>query len=163
MRILFTLLMLLLAANGFSQAYTVFDEYDLDSTSYVYCDTTDIPTGMSACASGTAATDGWVTKGKAEALGVFMGISQIGVTGGIDFRIEGRFINDDATYTTAAVLWPADGGKNKTAGDGTDDEIQLVPDEVSQIRVGIKIGTNDDGNDLTTNLEEVTVVVNLYR
>lgn len=150
-------------ALAHAQAYTVFDDYDLDSTSYVYCDTTDIPTNMSACASGVAAGDGWMIKGYNEYMSVAMEMDQGVVTGGVDFRIEARMLNDDATYTDAIAIWPADGAKNKTAFDGTEDEIQLVPDHVYQIRVGIKIGSADDGNDLTTNLEQISVVVNQYR
>jgi hypothetical protein len=158
------LTVLLVPTFVYAQAYTVFDDYDLDSTSYVYCDTTDIPTGMSACASGTAAGDGWMVKAYNAHMGVSMELDQGNVTGGVDFRIEARFVNDDgSTYSDAIAIWPADGAKNKTAFDGTEDEIQLVPDHVYQIRVGIKIGTADDGNDLTTNLEQISVIVNQYR
>ncbi len=147
----------------YAQAYTVFADYDLDSTSYVYCDTTDIPTGMSACASGVAAGDGWVVKSYNEHMGVSMEIDQVNVTGGLDFRIEARMLNDDGTYSKGIAIWPADGAKNKTLATGADDEVQLVPDHVYQIRVGIKIGTADDGNDAGVNAEQISVIVNQYR
>lgn len=163
MRYLLALALLLYAASAYAQAYTVFEDYDLDSTSYVYCETGDIPTGMSACATGIAAGDGWMVKAYNQYLSVSMEIDQVVVTGGIDFRIEARMLNDDGTYTAGIAIWPADGAKNKTLATGADNEIQLVPDHVYQIRVGIKIGSADDGDDETTNAEEISVVVNQYR
>jgi hypothetical protein len=135
---------------------TLFSSYDLDSTSYVFCDTGNIPTGMSACASGTAANDGWVKVAGHEFKAIEIVIDQLNVTGGIDFKIEARI----AATGSASVIWPSVSA-NKTLT--TENEIVPIQEPCYQIRVGMKIGSADDGNDLTTNLEDITVTYAAYR
>lgn len=148
----FALLLLPFQVTGQIQESTtlIFNNFALDATAALYCDTGNIPTGMSACASGTAAGDGWITVSKDRIPLVMILIDQLNVTGGLDFVIEGR-INAE----TAVAIYSV----NHTAT--TDSEFVRVVEEVEQIRVGISIGTSDDGDDSGANEEDITIAVYL--
>lgn len=148
------------ALFGQLQSAEVFNAFDLDDTTYIFCDTTDIPGIMSACSTGAAAGDGWITVSRFEKHTVGFIMDQVNVTGGIDVQIQGRMLLEDGTYAAAvSTLFQF---TNKTAVDGTDDQLVTVVDGIAQIRVGIKIGTADDGDDTGANAEQITVLWNGY-
>lgn len=141
-------------AHGQGRIANIFNDYDLDAVAYVYCDTTSIPALMPTCATGVAADDGWIdVRGDADkVLGI--AIDTIGVVGGIDIRIEVRYQKEAGVYTSAIVLMQL---INKTTA-ATDNQSVRLPDEVTQFRVGMQIGTNDDGGDAI--VEDIDIIYN---
>ena len=132
----------------------IFNDYDLDSAAYVFCDTTDVPAIMGACATGIAATDGWIdVSGDVDKV-VGIAIDTLGVVGGLDVQFQVRYAKEDGTFTSTIVLMTL---INKTTAT-TDNQSVRLPDEVSQFRVGIKIGTADDGGDAI--VEDIDVIYN---
>ena len=151
-------LLLVLTGPAFPQSQTadIFLNFDLDSTSFLYCDTGDIPAIMVACSTGTAAGDGWIPVGGFEFSSVNLILAALTVTGGIDTRIEGRVLLEDGTFSTNIILFDF---VNKTLADGTEDQsVSVGDDHVVQIRVGIKIGTSDDPG-----AEDISVIWNGIR
>lgn len=132
----------------------LFDNYDLNSTSFVYCDSGGPPTGV-ACSTGSAAGDGWITVQSEADKAVMVEIIALTVTGGIDFVIEGRLRNSGALGTGFQV-WPSPDGtyRNETAAGSFGVQ---VPDSLYQLRVGMKIGTSD-----TAGTEDIEVVFNSF-
>jgi len=143
-------LVLLLAAPVQAQRLaTIFNNYDLDATAYTYCDSANIPTEISVCVTtGQAVTDGWMTVPTDARKTFQISIDQIVVTGGIDITVEAKIKG----ATSIVTLW----SKNVTTAT-TDNDTVGVPEDVDQLRIGIKIGAADDGNDLTTNLEIIDI------
>jgi hypothetical protein len=115
--------------------------------------TTAFPTGATYwwrdVTTGTTATSGWViTEGVAQA-NFTVQLDQANVTGGIDLRVE---CQDAAPSATSVYVFPA---TNYTSFPST---VRVVIDEPwYRCRVGFKIGSADDGGDLTTNAEKITV------
>ena len=131
------------------QAFAIFNNYDLDATAYTYCNSASIPSQIPVCVTtAQAATDGWFVVSNEEQRTIQVSIDQIVVTGGIDVTIEGRVTGASSIVT----IWT----DNVTTAD-TDNDIIAVPENVQELRVGIKIGTSDDGGDLTTNLEIIDI------
>lgn len=122
-----------------------FTNYDLDSTSFVYND-----------AGGTGANDGWIVVATETNRSMMIEINQLNVTGGIDFRIEARLQGGDQT---AVIIWPSTPPQNLTTTGGT---LITFPEDVYQVRMGMKIGTADDGDDLTVNAEDITITYESY-
>jgi len=127
------------------QTITIFNNYDLDVTAYTYCDSANIPSGIPVCVTtAQAATDGWFTVNNEEQRTIQVSIDQIVVTGGIDVTIEGKVTG----ATSIVTIWT----DNVTTAD-TDNDIIAVPENVDQLRVGMKIGSADDGDDTGANAE----------
>lgn len=104
--------------------------------------------------NGTAATSGWVPVHGMQSVLYQIDIDQLNVTGGIDVKVECRIIG----ATTSAVLIndPVD---NETAVTSTGYSIHLQVAQFDECRMGIKIGTADDVDDLTTNTEKISIKV----
>lgn len=155
-RVLVLLAVLLAPASGWAQGRiaNIFNDYDLDAVAYVYCDPANIPALIGACATGVAATDGWIdVRGHTDkTLGI--AIDVMGVTGGIDMRIEVRYQKEGGTFTAAIVLMQL---INKTTAI-TDNQSIRLPDEVTQFRFGMQIGTADDGADAI--VEDIDIIYN---
>ncbi len=143
-------LLALLPTNAIAQqAFAIFTNYDLDATAYTYCNSASIPSQIPVCVTtGQAATDGWFTVTNDEKRTIQASIDQIVVTGGIDVTIEGKITG----ATSIVTIWT----DNVTTAD-TDNDTIAIQEDVYQLRVGIKIGTADDGGDLTTNLEIIDI------
>lgn len=123
-------------------------DYDLDATTYVYCNA-----GNASCAS----SGGWVTAWGYGQVDVTFQIDQMDVTGGIDFKVE---CQDGTTTSTPVNVYPgtAGGATNYTATGA----VRIVISEPwYQCRVGVKIGSADDGADTTTHAEKLTAVMTL--
>ena len=131
------------------QAFAIFNNYDLDVTNYTYCDSASTPSQIPVCVTtAQAVTDGWFVVSNEEQRTIQVSIDQIVVTGGIDVTIEGRVTGASSIVT----IWT----DNVTTAT-TDNDIIAIPENVRELRVGIKIGSADDGNDLTTNLEIIDI------
>ncbi len=103
---------------------------------------------------GTTAADGWFpTKGFGY-LTVQFEIDQMNVTGGIDYKVDCRLAGSDSEGVSVA------GPTNITAASTVGVRVQGPWDEC---RLGFKIGSADDGGDLTTNLEQLDGIVELRR
>lgn len=141
-------------AFGQGRVADIFVDYDLDAVAFVYCDPADIPALMVACATGVAATDGWIdsTGHTNKTIGVV--IDTVGVVGGIDITFEVRYLQEDGSYGSAITLMNL---INKTTAT-TDNQSIRIPDEVSQFRVGMEIGTADDGADAI--VEVISIIYN---
>ncbi len=150
MKLRYVLLCLLLATPTYAQRLaTIFNNYDLDVTAYTYCDSANIPTEIPVCVTtAQAVTDGWMSVSNDARKTFQISIDQIVVTGGIDITVEGKVTGS----TSIVTIWT----DNVTTAT-TDNDIVTVPEDVNQLRIGIKIGTADDGNDLTTNLEIIDI------
>jgi hypothetical protein len=141
-------------AHGQGRIANIFNDYDLDAVAYVYCDPANIPALMGACATGVAATDGWIdVRGHTDkVLGI--AIDTIGVVGGIDITIEVRYQKEGGVFTNAITLMNL---INKTTA-VTDNQSLRLPDEVTSFRVGMEIGTADDGADAI--VEDIDIIYN---
>lgn len=140
-------------ASAAGTSFTIFSNYDLDATAYTYCNSASIPTAISdysqCLTTAQAAADGWfLTKSFTDQKYIQFSIDQVNVTGGLDITIECKMISGASIVTLLT--------DNKTTA-VTDNDIYSVPEGCHEMRVGIKIGTADDGNDLTTNLEILDV------
>lgn len=158
-RILVLLAVLLAPTFGWAQGQVadIFNDFELDALAWLYCDTTDVPALMTACATGVAATDGWIdTRGHSDKT-VGIAIDQVNVVGGIDIRFEVRYVKEDGTFTSAIILMNL---INKTTAD-TDNQSVRIPDEVAFFRIGMQIGTADDGaGDAGANAEDIDIIYN---
>jgi len=119
----------------------ILENYDLDSTTEIFCDTVTFavtpPSGMDTCASGTAAEDGWIDARTEDFKGVTIHIDVMALTSGtIDVAIYGRV----KVGTTAIQL----GTTQAYAAAAT--QYIVVPEAIRQIRVGIIINGVDDGD-----------------
>lgn len=96
-----------------------------------------------------AATGGWIPVRNASLVQFLLQIDQLNVTGGIDYKVECRQRGAVDLIETQAI-------GNLTAV-GT---IRVgITDPYDDCRLGVKIGTSDDGGDLTVNLEKLTAAV----
>jgi hypothetical protein len=97
--------------------------------------------------TGTAAESCWIPVAGYKSFTVQFIIDQMVVTGGIDFKLECRM---EAAISSPSVIF----SNNYTAADS--DGYSVQNNEWDQCRVMVKIGTSDDGGDLTTNAEKVS-------
>lgn len=110
---------------------------------------------QSGCASykyrklvaGTAAYDGWFPVAGWGQTTVQIDVTQLNVTGGVYLQVECQAY---PAQTTANVL----ASSNITA---VGSYAVAIPEPWDTCRVGMKIGTSDDGGDLTTNTEKISV------
>ncbi len=155
-KLLLTLAFLFFAVSATAQNHSanIFTNYDLDAVAFIFCDVTDIPTMMPVCATGIAAEDGWlpVNRHVNKVLGI--AINVLGVVGGVDIQIQVRVQEDDGTMSPAIILMNLI-NKDTVA---VDNQFVRLPDEVTQFRVGMEIGTNDDGGDAI--VEDIDVIYN---
>jgi hypothetical protein len=103
---------------------------------------------------GTTAADGWFGIDSYDAATLQIQIAQLNVTGGIDYSLECGLIIGPSTsgiYTSDSVATA-----NLTAVGTT---TIALSEPYNICRLGLKIGSADDGDDLTTNTEQVTVLV----
>lgn len=117
----------------------VFENFDLDSTSELFCDTGQsfLPRGMVQCTTGTADEDGWIDARTEDFKTVAIHIDALALTSGsIDVAIYGRV----KTGTTPIQLG--------TTQDYTTVSTQsvVVPEAMRQIRIGLVINGVDDGD-----------------
>jgi len=155
-KLLITLAFLLFAVAATAQNHTanIFTNYDLDAVAFVFCDPTDIPALMPVCVTGVAAEDGWIPVNRHVNKVLGIAITTIGVTGGLDIQIQVRVQEDDGTMSPAIILMNL---INKTVA-ATDNQFVRLPDEVTQFRLGMEIGTADDGGDAI--VEDIDVIYN---
>lgn len=114
---------------------------------------------------GTGVTNGWVmTAGWDHITVAFFMKQYVGDGNGVDIRLEGAVLTPDGT-TNVIQLWPsktvgaaATVQNLTTAGIASNLAIEIAS-PVQAVRLGMKHNTADDGNDLTTNAEQFTVVV----
>jgi hypothetical protein len=143
-RLAFALALLLCLASIASAQKTsyIFQNYQLDSTSEIFCDTvtfaTTPPEGMAQCSTGSAAEDGWIDTRQEDFKSVAILIDAISLTAGmIDVTLYGRVavgqtpikIGTTQMYTT------------------TDGKIIVVPEALRQIRIGLVINGTDGVGD----------------
>jgi len=115
---------------------------------------------------GTAATSGWFPVSTYRGVSVSLQVTQIVVTGHIDFKVQCRQTGVDNTPVDVY----AEGMSNYRTGGydaaQVDNDLIIIHNGVvlfNQCRVGMLIHTADDGDDLTTNAEQVTVKLLLTR
>lgn len=126
----------------------LFADFDVVSTSFVYCASGGAPTGI-ACATGTADDDGVVTVAGASPKAIQVEVDTFNATS-LDFVIQGRLLGAENQW---AQIWPASGDHAVTA---IGSFIVQVPDWVNQVRLGVKIDTD-------TGAQNVDVVFNQFR
>ena len=151
-----TLLMLGVWASpvrGQGRISNILNDYDLDDITFVYCDPANVGALIIACATGQAAGDGWIDTRNHSSKVVGIAIDVLGVVGGVDITFEVRYQKEDGTYTAAITLMNL---INKATAI-TDNQSVRIPDEVIQFRVGIEIGTNDDGDGV---IEDIDIIYN---
>jgi hypothetical protein len=141
-------------ALGQAQITNVFDSYDLDVNTFVYCDPADIGQGITACATGAAATDGWIDVRNHGDKSVGVVLNEVAVTGGIIVTFEVRYQMEGGEFTDTITLMTLIAKDTAL----TDNQSVRIPDEVTQLRVGIRIGTADDGGDAVE--EDIDIVYN---
>jgi hypothetical protein len=100
------------------------------------------------------AEDGWFSVGDAKEFTLFLGISQADVTGGIDYKAECRESYLDRKGPVALLAGPTNVTTFPLAATRI---LNVYNERYAECRVGIKIGTSDDGADTTTHLEKVTL------
>ena len=135
-------LFLCLASTVSAQKLSVvFENFDLDSTSEIFCNSTTFstspPEGMDQCTTGSADADGWIDARTEDFKTVAIHIDALALTSGsIDVAIYGRV----KTGTTPIQLG--------TTQDYTTVSTQsvVVPEAMRQIRIGIVINGVDDGD-----------------
>ena len=140
-------------AFGQGRVSNILNDYDLDAIAFVYCDPANVGALMEACATGVAAGDGWIDTRNHSSKVVGIAIDVLGVVGGVDITFEVRYQKEDGTYTAAITLMNL---INKATA-VTDNQSIRIPDEVTQFRVGIEIGTNDDGDGV---IEDIDIIYN---
>lgn len=130
----------------------IFDSFDVDAGTFVYCDVSDPNTPFLACntgGSGNDANDGWVgVRGMSEKR-VTIRVDAIALTSGnIEFTIEGRSTDDEGNRVTADLIAVI----QKTAV-AAGQPVRVVED-YDEIRVGVRINGVDDGDAVD---EDITV------
>lgn len=115
-------------------------------------------------ACGTTATDGWVNVQDYDTRNIILQIDQVVATGGISVHWQCKGRGDQAG---PVKVWPGNGADCGSGtlssglcnfATGTTHAFSVVIDEPwAQCRVGLKIGSADDGDDLTTNAENVNI------
>lgn len=126
----------------------LFADFDVTSTSFVFCDSGGAPTGI-RCDSGTGDDDGAITVGGASPKAIQVEVDTINATS-LDFIIEGRLLSAENQW---AQIWPASGDLAVTVAGSF---IVQVPDWVNQVRLGVKIDTDSGA-------QNIDAVFNLFR
>ncbi len=109
---------------------------------------------------GTAVTDGWINVAGWKTKKISTYIEQMNVTGGIDVRWECR----DATIDSQIVqVYPASGANNYTTAGITSGTSVVIEEPWDACRIGYKIGSADDGGDLTTNTEQIHAWLEVWK
>lgn len=111
---------------------------------------------------GTGATDGWVDVEGNSQVEVTFAMEQVNVTGGVDLQIQCRKsgLNPQAVQVfPSCTTGSCDTYQNYTTAGIASSTTVVDTASWSQCRVGLKIGSADDGGDLTTNAERLTVTL----
>ncbi|MGH9365257.1 MAG: hypothetical protein ACRD1B_08350, partial [Thermoanaerobaculia bacterium] len=134
--------------------------YDIDSLVYVYC-VPAVPVPFVACdtgGTGVGADDGWIgVRGMSEkAVIIRVDAIELGAPGvdSIDFTIEGRWLDSSGTLATATLIAPI----SKIAV--AEGQPVRIPENIEEIRVGVRINGTDDGGDAV--VESITVHVDAF-
>lgn len=121
------------------------------------------PNGSTNMACGTTAAFGAFNVTMGQKFQVQVGVGQNVNTGGLSFHLQCR-TNPEADWAqvSPALTWPAVTPTYTSAlASGTIGTFILgTIDAYSQCRVGMMIVTTDDGNDLTTNAEQISIFLN---
>ena len=121
---------------------------------------TSIPFGYRATVCGTAATSGWIDVSNYTNRSIVFSLVQVVATGGIDVRVEcmdpGIGSQPVQVFPTCTTGSCATVQNYTTAGLASSTKI-VIPEPTAFCRVGILIHTADDGDDLTTNTEQITI------
>lgn len=119
------------------------------------------------CGSGTTA--GWLDTSNLSNMSVFFYLTQyVGDGNGLDVRIEGIVMTPDGIENLVQV-WPEKtvgavaSVQNFTVAGIRTNLIVNITAPVQRLRVGVLHNTADDGNDLTTNAEQISAVLYGYR
>lgn len=132
------------------------DNTVLNRTINLHAENTGVAAGVTfrwrKVACGTTATDGWMEVSALPVVKFEINIDQMVVTGNIDVRVE--------CQSFGAVLSPTQIFLDAIATAGIPSgrivrQLNWTP--FDQCRVGLKL-TTDDGNDLTTNLEQISII-----
>lgn len=118
---------------------------------------------------GITATDGWIDVQGAESVGITFMLEQVNVTGGIDVRWECK---DSSFANNPVIVYPGEtdgcGGGTLSSGNcnfttaGITSRTKVVLYESwSACRLGVKIGSADDGDDTGANLERINGTVSI--
>lgn len=135
--------------------------YDLDSATFTYC-TTDT---LSVQTCGTAADSGWFRVGQftnqpGGSVIMVAEVNQANTTSGIDFRWE---CSVAGSSSLPLQVCPTTNGTVTTvlnAAAGIGGRYACVVDfPMDRCRIGMKLTSTDDGNDLTTNAESISMYV----
>lgn len=116
-------------------------------------------------ACGTTASDGWIPVQDAKVITIKVQVDQLNVTGGINVTIQCR----DNTHDTVPFTIYPDPNDTSTEESHTMNYTAVqanaydVPGVWDACRVGLEIGTSDDGGDLTTNAEDITATIHVRR
>lgn len=116
--------------------------------------------------TGTTAGDGWYSCADLGTQYHSVQIRQLNVTGGIDVRWEGRALG--ATNAQPTIIHPS--SSTASCGTGTyaagycnftavGNYEMLMDGGYAQCRIGMKIGTNDDGVDTGAATEQIDIIV----
>lgn len=105
-----------------------------------------------------AATDGWFPMPESASSQINISFDQANVTGGIDYKIECRQCVNAYCTTPNIIAGPTNVASFPAAA-----RASITNERWSQCRVGLKIGTADDGGDLTTNMEQISVTARAVR
>jgi hypothetical protein len=119
----------------------VFENFDLDSVTEIFCDTatfsTSPPKGMSQCSTGSADEDGWIRVSSEDFKGVAIHIDVMALTSGtIDVAIYGR---------VRAGSTPIELGTTRDYA-SAETQYVVVPEALRELRIGIVINGVDDGD-----------------
>ncbi len=141
-RLAFTLALFLCLASIASAQKTsiVFENFDLDSTTELFCDTgqSSLPRGMDQCTTGTDDEDGWIDARTEDFKGVAIHIDAMALNAGtIDVQIYGRV--RAGTTEIALLAAPLDFAS-------ADTQYVVVPEALRQVRIGLVINGTDDGD-----------------
>ncbi len=119
----------------------LFDAFDVAAGTFVYCDSTSPPTGVT-CATGAATDDGWVTGIRGmDAKVVIVRPDTVDLTSGsIQVTIEGRVSDASGSYATMDLVAPVDFAAAQAGV-----IIQII-ENVEQLRVGLRINGVDNAN-----------------
>lgn len=156
----FILIASALAAQPGVRPVKVFSAFDVDATTFVYC-VPAVPVAFVACntlGAGADAGDGWVGVRGVSEKEVIIRVDAISLAvpgvDSLDFTIEGRWLDSSGTRATATLIVPI----SKTAVAAG--QPVRIPENIEEIRVGVRINGADDGGDAV--VESVTVHVDAF-
>ena len=121
---------------------------------------TSVPFGYRSTVCGTAATSGMIDVSNYQNRSIVFSMPQVDATGGIDVRVECK---DPGIGSNWVQVFPACTTGScatvqnyATAGLASATKV-VIPEPTAFCRVGMLIHTADDGDDLTTHTEQLTV------